>query len=398
MTADVTCFQSVEGSLPSLVETLYEVASGWGKWTTFLNALCACTRSDTAMLVAADADEEIVFFEQVGYDTSPEISYESFFLLSNMGCGRLQDARDESFDGAALTASPLIEGGARQGEYYDAFIRPRDLFEKGGGVLESVPGYAASGLSLLRPQGGAFTAETLGLLKRLSPHLRKAMLIHAELARARTERKTVAQLGLSMDLAYAIVEPQMRVKVMSEAAEKILRRGEGVQLLQGKIVANKANEDADLRALVMAQASDAFGLRYTEVSSSVLLSRQLPLTPLRMMATAIVPHETVRAFSRVQVILFFLDGQRAHLSRSDALRRGYKLMPSEARMADRLLQGDDIKQVAERLRITENSARHMLKEIFRKTGVHCQSSLLRLLMCLPAASPIVETNRVHSSS
>ena len=350
------------------------------------------------MLVAADADQQIVFFEQVGYGASPEVSYESFFLRSNMGCGQLQAARDHSFDGT-FEASPLPEVAARRGEYYDAFIRPRDFFEKGGGVLESVPGYAASGLSLLRSQGeGSFTAETLGLLKRLSPHLRKAMLVHAELTRARTERKTAAQLGLSMDLAYAIVEPQMRVKVISEAAEKILRRGEGVQLLKGKIVAGRADEDADLRSLVLAQASDAFGLRYTGVSSSVELSRQLPLAPLRIMATAIVPHETVHSFSMVQVILFFLDGQRAHVSRSDALRRGYKLMPSEARMADRLLQGDDIKQVAERLRITENSARHMLKEIFRKTGVHCQSSLLRLLMCLPAAAPMVETNRLHPSS
>lgn len=60
-----------------------------------------------------------------------------------------------------------------------------------------------------------------------------------------------------------------------------------------------------------------------------------------------------------------------------------RLIPAEYRLSDLLLQNLELATAAEVLGITPGTARFMLKNIFRKTGTHRQSELLRALLILP---------------
>jgi DNA-binding CsgD family transcriptional regulator len=49
-----------------------------------------------------------------------------------------------------------------------------------------------------------------------------------------------------------------------------------------------------------------------------------------------------------------------------------------------LIQEPDLKTAAERLAITEGTARIYLKQVFEKTGVNSQVALMKLLLTGPA--------------
>ena len=89
--------------------------------------------------------------------------------------------------------------------------------------------------------------------------------------------------------------------------------------------------------------------------------------------------------SHPSAIVFVTDPESKPLPRGLILRQSYNLTPAEASLADKLLEGFDVKESAERMRITENSARTLLKCVFRKTGLSSQSALMRMALKLPGS-------------
>jgi DNA-binding CsgD family transcriptional regulator len=81
--------------------------------------------------------------------------------------------------------------------------------------------------------------------------------------------------------------------------------------------------------------------------------------------------------------VFINDPAEQPPSRAALLSTLYGLTPAECRLADLLLDETDLRRVAEYMRITFETARFMLKTVFRKTETHRQSQLVRLLMTLP---------------
>ena len=62
------------------------------------------------------------------------------------------------------------------------------------------------------------------------------------------------------------------------------------------------------------------------------------------------------------------------------MRSQFGLTPAEAQLAINLCGGMDLKEVAETMHITFNTARTHLKRIFSKTHVSRQAELIRLLL------------------
>lgn len=82
-------------------------------------------------------------------------------------------------------------------------------------------------------------------------------------------------------------------------------------------------------------------------------------------------------------LIFISDPDALPASRAAILCNLHGLAPAECRLADLLLQGLELAATAERLHITDSTARFMLKSVFRKTETHRQSELIRFLLCLP---------------
>lgn len=68
------------------------------------------------------------------------------------------------------------------------------------------------------------------------------------------------------------------------------------------------------------------------------------------------------------------------------LVKTFELTPAEARLAARLVTGEPLEQIADKLKITKETARYELKSVFQKTDVHRQSELVALLSSFPRST------------
>jgi DNA-binding CsgD family transcriptional regulator len=88
--------------------------------------------------------------------------------------------------------------------------------------------------------------------------------------------------------------------------------------------------------------------------------------------------------SPLAALVFLVDPATATRSRAASLCAVYRLTPTEARIADLLAGGSDLREVSAQLRIAFETARFHVKRILAKTGTRRQSDLIRLVLAIPA--------------
>jgi len=83
-------------------------------------------------------------------------------------------------------------------------------------------------------------------------------------------------------------------------------------------------------------------------------------------------------------VVFVGEPHTAPRLRGEILRELYRLTAAEARLANCLLEGNDLRGAAEQMSIKWATARFHLKRVFAKTGTRRQTELMRLMLALPA--------------
>ncbi len=81
-----------------------------------------------------------------------------------------------------------------------------------------------------------------------------------------------------------------------------------------------------------------------------------------------------------RAIVFITDPERPGAPIEDVLTNLYALTAAESTVTAQLLTGASVAELAERLCITQHTARTHLKRIFDKMNVRTQSQLMRVLL------------------
>lgn len=159
---------------------------------------------------------------------------------------------------------------------------------------------------------------------------------------------------------------------LNAAAERLM--GDGVQISRRRLTSFDRNATAALdRALhELIWSPDSLALQ-----PPVILPRKRWRPILSYLSR---PAELIRgAFGLCQAIAVLVDlGARPAASQSDLIRV-FRLTPGEARLAAGLATGEPLEAVADRLGITYETARNVLKRVFQKTDSNRQTELLALL-------------------
>jgi len=77
------------------------------------------------------------------------------------------------------------------------------------------------------------------------------------------------------------------------------------------------------------------------------------------------------------------DPEKPTYLRDDLMRAHYSLTPAETEVANGLLTGYSLEEIAALRRVTVGTIRDQLKNLFGKTGTNRQADLVRLLLNLP---------------
>jgi DNA-binding CsgD family transcriptional regulator len=181
------------------------------------------------------------------------------------------------------------------------------------------------------------------------------------------------ELAHAMPVGIAVVTAEREVLFMNSTLQAMLRDGDGLGLVDNRIVATRGQDDLKLSQLVQAATSPATNGPTEHCMALPRPSARPPYGVLVRSTPAQGNHRTVAA-------LHVSDSDRGlDLSRT-AVRAVLGLTPTESEIASRLADGEDIEAIVRVLGIQAATVRVHLRNIYRKTNITRQSELVRLVL------------------
>jgi DNA-binding CsgD family transcriptional regulator len=269
-----------------------------------------------------------------------------------------------------------------QTEYYNDYLRRLDLeCVIGAPLLRRNGAYAH--ISCLRPfRHGLYAGPEVGFVRRLIPHLHRAVRIHMDLGELRLDHRSEADALDRVTAAVLVVAPDGRLRLANAAAERLLASRDGLTLAGDGLRASHATETRALRTLIMRAARGARG-ELVEAGGVLRISRPSGKRPLSVL---VAPTQPPLAYPRLQrgcVLLLVRDP--AEVVTGSILRRRYGLTATEGKLAEQLVSGETLESASAALVMTRETARSHVKAILRKSGVNRQSDFVRVATASLAA-------------
>ena len=264
--------------------------------------------------------------------------------------------------------------------FYREWAAPQQIHQ----VLEAVALSEPTRLGLFcvtrHQSNGHFTTEQIDQLRRLAPHIRRAITISDLLDLKTVERQAFVALIEHLAAAVLVVGADGCVMHANPSAEAMLKSGRLIRAEGGKRLLraiDPACRDELLRAIASSQGEDQAGIGRAGISvplrgngSDPAVAHVLPLAKGEI-RTRLVP----QALAAV-----FINGAgEPTFTGLGALARAFELTPAETRLVERLIAGDSLVAAARALEISENTAKTQRDSIFRRVGVSRQIDLLDLI-------------------
>lgn len=370
-------------TLLSLIRLIYEAVETPAHWHTVMERIAESINGEWTVLWPSYSDPAETAISAWGrLDPAVLPAYVNHYASVNVIAQRIEEAHPKTL--VSYSHEVISDSELQKSEYYNDYLRPNHLFYTFGITID-LGLETPSVISSLRPKSaGPFGETEASILTALMPHIRQALRLNRQFGRLRSETEGLHTALNAFDVALFGLNANGMVVFHNHSAQEIIRAGDGVVLSKGRLVATHSVQNADLQNLLMRTADTGNGSG-TCAGGAVLLTRKSGKPPLRL---SIVPFSPSHSddFSKVVTLVFVADLARPSQSRATALRALHALTPTEAKLADCLIEGLELKVAAERLRLTENTARFHLKQIFRKSGVRSQSALIRLSLGIPGQS------------
>jgi DNA-binding CsgD family transcriptional regulator len=368
--------------LSELLGLLYEGLASPEHWPDFLNEVARRLLCDKAAIIFYDWEkQEADIGFSVGLSEEGRREYNARYGGKSPILSAVRKALQKHGTWHGLARGVVDEAEYRRSEFYKNWARKYDVFHVVMGMWSQGPG-AATSLSVGRPEGaGPLGQDAVDLMGILTPHLRRAFHIHSRLEALRFSSQAAHKTLENFGTAVIAVASDGSVVSLNGRAEALLERNDGLTLRQGKLTATDPAQAAEWERLVRSAAATGAGRGFS-LCGAMLLKRRRASQPLPVM---VMPFHSTHLLTeeRPCALVFMNDPAERPPSRAAFLSALYGLTPAECRLADLMLAETDLRTVAERLHLTTNTARFMVKSIFRKTETHRQSQLVRLLMSLP---------------
>ena len=354
-------------SFEQLLLDLFAAVEAGGSWTPFFESLTRAMDLDACTLIL-----RMPSTGDVGelYSYQADIAFEDVY--------RTIEYRDDPFRGIGAgvpcSLEDVISAEALQSSsFYKRLLEPdgtTDVLALNVAASDGQTTYIR--LSRRQPEN-PFGVLEKSLMSRLLPHLESAFRLHEQRRRLLLERS--AHIGALDQLAFGlvIIDEAGRIVRVNETAQRLLSSSALLRVEQGRLRSVGAGNRVESAVAQMHGAAEGERqfLRLTSPHTGEFLQMLLrPISP------------PARSASREPrgVAVFLNDEVRnrdIYLGRFGQL---YGLSPAEIALIDELLQGSSIAIAADKLGISENTARTQLRSVFSKTNVHRQAELMRLVL------------------
>jgi PAS domain-containing protein len=347
------------------VGLLYDTALGRVTWNSVVEALGELLDCSSVYL----GDPHRVSAEIAGtYRIPPRFLdlYRREFSKQDLwvaGASRL-GVYNKSLRGTDLVDEVEFE---RSSFYNDFLRREIDAYHLAGAYL-GLPGGRPLIVGCHRPRAlAAFSDEALTRLDRLLPHISRAAEVHQSLL---TAHDTLDHMPLgTIQLGH-----DARLLHANEAAERILKSEDGLEIANGQIRAVGRNDDLALQRLIagaieVSRGDVSRGHALGDGGGYLRIGRKSEKTAYSVLVSPVGLDRIVLSPASPAALLFVSDPAAEGLVRANDLRGLFGLSPAEAH----LVAG----------RVSINTVRTLLQRAAAKTDTSSQRDLVRLALGSP---------------
>ncbi|TXK30951.1 helix-turn-helix transcriptional regulator [Ottowia sp. GY511] len=234
-----------------------------------------------------------------------------------------------------------------------------------------------------------FDASHCHLLQLTARHLSQALGAMLQLRDTEFRLATSLQGLDRLTVGVLLLGQRGEALFANRSALALLSRGRGLSLraghpLQDGIGWLQAADDRSHTALHAgiraALANDP--LQPTHFSHGLRIARGSATGELVVQIVPVIEQDPVWGMLQPGALVFVTDAEQTPRLDASMLQRLYGVSAAECRVAQELLHGDTLQDVAQRLNLGENTVKSHLRQLFAKTGTHRQPQLVRLLLAL----------------
>jgi DNA-binding CsgD family transcriptional regulator len=222
-----------------------------------------------------------------------------------------------------------------------------------------------------------FTAAGTAALQELLEPLAKAARLHTELGSLGWEPAIALRALDQLAAAVIVADSDGRVIQANRAAERVLQRGDGLTVRDGKLGALHVFDSERFDASIAAAAAE----QKTGAAIGRMRIRRHDGHPPYMLTVAPLGAD-LALYGRSLALIVFGDPDEKTPSERE-LAEFFRLSPAESRLAVALLAGKKLVEIAGDFGVQITTLRTQLSSILRKTGVTRQVDLIRLLSNIP---------------
>ncbi|GFG68803.1 LuxR family transcriptional regulator [Mycolicibacter senuensis] len=346
-----------------LVAAVYRAVMSPADWTA---VLCELQRTLDAQCALVRVDESGRTIQNASLAAEARADYEQHYRRIDY----VLAAVEQSPVGVLRSGRSLIALQAKS-EFHVDWLRPLEMTD---GLLVRLTGGPAPQAFLAA--GPRSPEPFVPLISALVPHLQQALRCQARLAAADRRAVDLANVTEALRQAVIVVTTDSRIVYANAAAEDMLRSGGGLRMRGGRLEAVAASADNALQRGIhdALAAGDS-----TPSGSSVLCTRPANQRPYII---EVLPAESAAGGSARRAMVMVFDPEHESDTTPALLRRHYGLTAGETEVAVMVLSGSGVKDIAERMSLSQATVKTHLQHVFDKTGTHRQADLIRLLLSL----------------
>lgn len=368
-------------TLLKLVDDIYEAALDESLWPKVMRGMMAVTNSQGATFCILDSSAEPHFDRMVTENFDPTMirEYVDGVALTDPTIQAIAANPDRKiFHDSAYVSESEKDRNA----YYDWHRTYSDTRHRIAGMAHPAP-FLQSGVTLHRARRvGDFDSDAQRMAAVLFRHVERCLDTGFRLGTLGNVNAGVLSLLDGNADAVFLFDSRGRVIVANRAASELLEAGEGVKLQEGCLVLQRPSDNAVLQRLIGYVVDGA----QTDPPGGVMPAlRPSGKRPFAIAVSPLPGNAASLAAVHPAGCVVITDPDRAFTVSLEHLRTLYDLTPSEARLAQALGNGAELKSAATQLGISYATARAQLSSVFRKTQTRRQGELVKLLMTTPRA-------------
>lgn len=364
-------------SLSSLIGEIYDAALDPARWPAILRHAARFLPGQAAALISKDLGGNgsgTIYYD----DGSMDPRFQQLYFQKYVKADPSSKAHVFAEVGVPVsTVDFMSHAEFNESRFYREWARPQGFVDFACAVLDkSATGAALFGV-LRHERHGIVDEETLGRMRLIVPHIRRAALIGKAIEQKTAEAATLADTLDGIAAAMLLVDAKGVITHANVAGRGMLEAGDVVRDSGGRLVPYDAQANQALGEILSSSGSDqAIGIKGIALpmmarSDERYVAHILPLTSgARRRAGS-----SYAAVAAVFVQKAALDTR----SPLEVIARAYKLTPTELRVLIAVAEVGGVQEVADALGIAETTVKFHLRSLFEKTNTHRQADLVKVL-------------------